>query len=358
VSAIEWTSKTINFVTGCQRQDACCENCYAERLTATRLSQNPKYAGLTDDKGRFTGQVRYHHEVLDGLLRKKKAELYFVNSMSDTFHKDVKDEWLDRAFATFFLTPQHRYLLLTKRADRMREYMTTDPWGVSEAREWSEMANYVYDRQIRPLDGALFLSGEAGPNLPNVALGVSCGLQESVHRIDDLCATPAAYRFVSVEPMLGPVHFEPAMQWECEECGKVTVAPFLPPVRDSRVKVPGVYPQCGRCGKYSRGMDNDAWSPAISQVIIGTESHGPASAASASTARQPPTPGSHGPATSPNSAAPPASESSRSKSRARTVACSTLAPSSQTRTIPTWHSGPPPCGPGSPCRGRKPDAKS
>lgn len=208
---IEWAADTINCLTGCSMVSHGCSHCYSQRLTATRLSHQPKYAGLTDDRKRFTGEVRFHHDELDKLLRMRNGRLFFVNSMSDTFHEAVKDEWLNRMFATFALTPQHRYMLLTKRSQRML--------GYSECRE--EMAN----------------EGEGIWPLPNVALGVSCETQQYVNRIDDLCATPAALRYVSVEPMLGPINL-----WEM--------------------------------GYSTIGTPTEAKFPDVDQIIIGCESHG------------------------------------------------------------------------------------
>lgn len=212
---IEWSESTISFLTGCRHVSEGCRACYAAQLTATRLAHTEKYAGLAHMKqgrGVFTGEVKFWPDQLDKLLRMRKGRLFFVNSMSDTFHEAVQDEWLDRMFATFAATPQHRYMLLTKRSQRMV--------GYSECRE--EMAN----------------EGSGIWPLPNVACGVSCETQDYISRIDDLCDTPAALRYVSVEPMLGPINL-----WEM--------------------------------GYSTIGTPTEAKFPDVDQIIIGCESHGP-----------------------------------------------------------------------------------
>ena len=117
-TAIEWTEETWNPVTGCSKVSAGCANCYAEvmarRLQAMRA---PGYAnGFA---------LTLMPERLNQPLRKKKPTRFFVNSMSDLFHEDVPDEFLDEIFAVMSHTPQHTYQILTKRAYRLPKYFGT-----------------------------------------------------------------------------------------------------------------------------------------------------------------------------------------------------------------------------------------
>jgi protein gp37 len=128
-SAIEWTESTWNPIVGCTILSPGCTHCYAMR-TAARLSNNsatPHYAGTVKTVNGhpvWTGKVALAPErVLTEPVRRKKPTMYFVNSMSDLFHEDVPDDWIDKVFAVMALTPQHTYQALTKRPARMRSYM-------------------------------------------------------------------------------------------------------------------------------------------------------------------------------------------------------------------------------------------
>ncbi len=176
--------ETWNPVTGCSKVSQGCKNCYAEGV-ANRFwaTQYPEVDGRPR---RFT-DVLCHPERLERPLHWPKARRVFVNSMSDLFHPDVPDEFIDRVFAVMALSPQHAFQILSKRPARMRKYVS-DP----------------------SLDDRLCeLNDEAGPRgwpLPNVWLGVSVEDQETADaRIPELLATPAAVRWVSLEPQLGPV---------------------------------------------------------------------------------------------------------------------------------------------------------
>jgi protein gp37 len=156
---IEWTDKTWNPVTGCTKISAGCVNCYAE-IMARRLQ------AMGQDKylGGFT--LTLHEDTLKEPLQWKKPHTIFVCSMSDLFHKDVPDEFINKVINIIKLTPQHRYQLLTKRADRMAEYF--------QHRDIPE----------------------------NVWLGVTVENQESKKRIDFLRNLNAAVLFLSCEPLL------------------------------------------------------------------------------------------------------------------------------------------------------------
>lgn len=201
-SKIEWTDKTWNFLRGCSRVSEGCRNCYAERQAIRHAYAGGPYHELvksTPAGPRWTGKVEFFEHVLVQPLSWKKPCKIFVNSMSDLFHEDVKDEWLDMAFAVMALTPQHTYQILTKRPKRMREYF----WNIggTSRRDW------VLSAAGRLVNQHSFKGFPAMP-LPNVWLGVSCEDQKTANeRIPLLLETPAAIRWVSAEPLLGSIDF-------------------------------------------------------------------------------------------------------------------------------------------------------
>lgn len=213
---ISWTEKTWNPIAGCSLLSAGCTNCYAMR-DAHRLAGNPnakiaaKYGGLTRLSGGravWTGKVNLDEAAMLAPLRRRRPTTYFVNSMSDLFHEAVPDAWIDRIFAVMALSPQHRFQVLTKRSARMREYFR-------ESNQWrARIAELLNDIKPSPIwngnvhQGWQNLHGKPD-GLPNVWLGVSVEDQAAADaRIPDLLATPAALRFLSCEPLLGPVDLE------------------------------------------------------------------------------------------------------------------------------------------------------
>ena len=167
MSAIEWTERTWNPVVGCTKISPGCKHCYAETMHGRlNLMQTRGY-----DKPFTT--VRCLPERLEIPLRTSKPTMWFVNSMSDLFHEDVGCTFIDRVFDVMCRTQQHTYQVLTKRAERMRHYMTHDyPFGAHR--------------------------------LANTWLGVS--VEDARHgkpRMDSLRGTPAGVRFLSCEPLLG-----------------------------------------------------------------------------------------------------------------------------------------------------------
>lgn len=198
-SKIEWTDDTWNFIYGCTHVSEGCRNCYAEKVTHRFSGEGMKFEGLTvlgaNGSPRFTGKILFDEKRLLIPLRKKKPTKYFVNSMSDLFHENVTFEQIDKAFAVMALSPQHTFQILTKRPERMREYMT-DRQRIEEIR-W----NAVSLASERWADQ----HGASWP-LPNVWLGVSVEDQKTAdERIPILLDTPAAIRFISYEPALGAV---------------------------------------------------------------------------------------------------------------------------------------------------------
>ena len=196
---IEWTDATWNPITGCSVVSPGCTNCYAMRLAGTRLKHLPSRAGLTVDSKVgpvWNGQVRLNEEWLDQPLRWKRPRRIFVCAHGDLFAENVPDEWIDKVFAVMALAPQHTFQVLTKRAARMRAWFADDAARRKGVR--------------REYDSGLFPHG-ALPQwpLPNVWLGVSAEDQiRADERVPELLATPAAIRFVSAEPLLGPIDFE------------------------------------------------------------------------------------------------------------------------------------------------------
>lgn len=206
---IEWTDATVNAVNGCTRVSPGCGGpgphggCYAERLAGTRLRNHPSRAGLTKQTSsgpRWTGEVRLNEKALLEPLGWKRPRRIFWNAHGDLFHENVPDEWIDRCFAVMALTPQHQHQVLTKRAERMRAWF--DRAATSGGRLDIACA----------ADDPLLFDVIDWP-LPNVWLGVSVEDQTRAdERIPHLLATPAAVRFLSCEPLLGPVDLGAAVR--------------------------------------------------------------------------------------------------------------------------------------------------
>ncbi|MBB3937720.1 phage Gp37/Gp68 family protein [Aureimonas phyllosphaerae] len=202
---IEWTDATWNPITGCAVVSPGCTNCYAMKLAGTRLKHIPSRTGLTRDTKAgpvWTGEIRFNAEWLDQPLRWHRPRMIFVCAHGDLFAEGVTDEMLDQVFAVMALAPQHTFQVLTKRPDRMRDY-----------------CRRVDERGRHPsMNAAAALAATGCWNtpaldlrvwpLPNVWLGVSAEDQRRAdERIPALLDTPAAVRWVSAEPMLGPIDF-------------------------------------------------------------------------------------------------------------------------------------------------------
>ena len=176
---IPWTDAVWNVTSGCTPISPGCQNCYAERMSK-RLAGR---CGYPKDE---PFAVTVHLERLDELMTWRKPRRVFVCSMGDLFHEKVPNAFLDNVFTVMACRPQHTYLVLTKRPKRMADYITR------------HVSNY-----LDPYD--LTWTGE----YPHVWLGVTAENQAAAdERIPLLLQTPAAKRFVSVEPMLGPVDLD------------------------------------------------------------------------------------------------------------------------------------------------------
>ena len=180
MTGIQWTEETWNPTTGCDRVSPGCDNCYALTM-AKRLKGMGQAKYQRDGDPRTSGPgfgLAVHSDALDLPLRWRKPRKVFVNSMSDLFHDEVPTAFIGAVFDVMRRTPQHTYQILTKRHARMRSLARTATFG------------------------------EGWP-LPNVWLGVSVEDQHWADiRIPALLDTPAAVRFLSCEPLLGPVSLD------------------------------------------------------------------------------------------------------------------------------------------------------
>ena len=165
-SNIEWTEMTWNPVTGCTKISQGCKHCYAERM-ARRLE------AMGSDRYRNGFNVTLHPDLLDVPRRWRQARIVFVNSMSDLFHDDIPFPYIQRVFATMRDCPHHTFQVLTKRSERLAQLAPQLPWP------------------------------------GNVWMGVSVEDARVMHRVADLQSVPAAVRFLSLEPLIGPLEALP-----------------------------------------------------------------------------------------------------------------------------------------------------
>ncbi|MFD1328258.1 phage Gp37/Gp68 family protein [Mycoplana ramosa] len=215
---IEWTDATWNPITGCSVVSAGCTNCYAMKLAGTRLKHHPSRVGLTKDSKAgpvWTGEVRLNSEWLDQPLRWSRPRMIFVCAHGDLFAEGVPDAWIDQVFAVMALCPQHTFQVLTKRPERMREYLTRPAGnGLPDVRNhlaWEVTAGvmnaYLPGWKKEAPNGkrrSRAIAAFSSWPLTNVWLGVSVEDQRRAdERIPVLLDTPAALRWISAEPLLG-----------------------------------------------------------------------------------------------------------------------------------------------------------
>lgn len=161
-SDIEWTNATWNPITGCNKVSPGCKNCYAERM-----SKRLKLMGQKNYRNGF--KLTLQPKMLKRPIDWKASKLVFVNSMSDLFHKDVPFEYIKRVFDVMNNAQQHQFQILTKRSERLAE--------IAHRLNWTE----------------------------NIWMGVSVENNDYQYRIEDLKSTKAHIKFLSVEPLLGPI---------------------------------------------------------------------------------------------------------------------------------------------------------
>ena len=236
---IEWADKVWNPVTGCTKVSPGCKNCYAERM-ALRLKAmgQPRYAnGFA---------VTTHEDALTIPLRWRKPRRIFVNSMSDLFHQDVPDEFIDRVFAVMALCTQHTFQVLTKRPERMaawfqrysdlgdedpvlgdtgignclngpRENLMRDSGvlpGGSQKWRWNAAEMDYHEPWRVAISGYFDWLGDESERpiqwpLPNVIPGATVEQDAYIWRLDKILKVPAALHFVSFEPLLGQINAAP-----------------------------------------------------------------------------------------------------------------------------------------------------
>lgn len=213
-TAISWSDETWNPTRGCSRVSEGCRNCYAEVMAAriTRMGKGKltAYDGLVKLVGgepRWTGKVAFDAVKLAAPLRWRDPRRIFVNSMSDLFHESLTNEQIAAVFGVMAACPQHTFQVLTKRARRMREWFA---WVERNADPRVAGCIFQCDSSAVDLlsdsDCKLLKHTASRWPLPNVWLGVSVENQAAAdERIPDLLATPAAVRFLSCEPLLGPI---------------------------------------------------------------------------------------------------------------------------------------------------------
>lgn len=167
MSKIEWTDETLNCVTGCTQISPGCKNCYAKKMTKRLKSMgHKKYKSGFD-------VVRVHPQAWNVVSKWKKPRRVFVNSMSDTFHEEVGWWFIQYMFEQMNRHPQHTFMLLTKRSERMEDILNHHGLGIKFT--------------------------------PNIWMGVSVETIDYLYRIEHLKQIDAKVRFISFEPLLGPV---------------------------------------------------------------------------------------------------------------------------------------------------------
>jgi protein gp37 len=239
-SKIEWTESTWNPVTGCTKISPGCKHCYAERL-AGRL----KLMGQPNYKKGFALSV--HEHVLEMPLKWKRPQTIFVNSMSDLFHKKVPLAFIEKVFDVMGRATQHRFQVLTKRSERLLE--------LSSKIQWPE----------------------------NVWMGVSVENADYMYRIEHLQQTDAQTKFISVEPLLGPIPelILDGMDWiivggESGPKSRPMECEWVRDIRDQCLKAqtPFFFKQWGGTNKKKAGrlLDGKTWDEMPAEETIAKES--------------------------------------------------------------------------------------
>lgn len=282
-TTIEWATKVWNPVRGCARVSAGCVHCYAERQAARFSGPGLPYEGLvrvhTKPDGRreprWTGDVGFFPEKLAEPLSWRKHERCFVNSMSDLFHERLAFEQIAAVFGVMAACPHIDFLVLTKRPERARDFMRWVDVSAPDFPTKRDNRGGTYRAPIVCVEHAWTIAHPWVPDmvlearwcddwpLPNVWLGVSVEDQAAAdERIPMLLDTPAAVRWVSYEPALGPVDFAPL--W-CARHGSEHVR-FDPPAQ----------PWCIECDEeigHAEWLDSDALAGRrLDWIVVGGES--------------------------------------------------------------------------------------
>jgi protein gp37 len=266
-SAIEWTDATWNPVRGCDKVSAGCKNCYAETFSE-------RWRGIPGHPFEQGFDLRLVPEALAKPLLWKRGRKIFVNSMSDLFHEGVPFEYVAAVFGVMAACQHHTFQVLTKRSERALEFFGwLDGQRDSGGGRWNTFAEVCRHFALCSVPQASLAGGAWAPvvhpllgydtrwPLPNVQLGVSCEDQENADlRIPDLRLCPATVRFVSAEPLLGPIDL------------RSIPANYNGAVGDMLDALSGCefYDQDEPSGK--RPEDPAVEGPAIDWVIVGGES--------------------------------------------------------------------------------------
>lgn len=243
-SAIEWTEATWNPVVGCDQVSPGCAHCYAKTQHDRRHKAVTNGKRLPMQYAKPFETVQLFPDRLEQPLHWRKPRRVFVNSLSDLFHEAVPDEFIDQVLAVMALTPRHTYQVLTKRPGRMRQYFDRLSF---EPERIEDEATDIAHSHIANTWALQELADAATWPLKNVWLGVSVENQHFAdERIPMLLQTPAAVRFISAEPLLGPVDLagdpDPCRTW----------------LRSGLRAI--------------RGLATDRWRPPLDWVIVGGES--------------------------------------------------------------------------------------
>lgn len=197
-TSIEWTDETWNPLVGCSKVGPGCDHCYA--IGVVHRAMSPQHVGLTvKPEGApvdWTGEVRPVPHRLDLPLRWKRPRRVFVNSLSDVFHTDVSGQYIAEVFAVMALAPHHTFQVLTKRPQRMASLLSSSTF-------WLAVAQAMITRTNSHRGNPIVVSTASA--LPNVWLGTSIENDTYTWRANILRSTPAAVRFISAEPLLGPL---------------------------------------------------------------------------------------------------------------------------------------------------------
>ncbi len=262
---IEWAGSSKNPAVGCGPVSEGCLNCYAglwvQRWDGDDKDGNPRsWKGLTkgNGKGKWSGLVHLNPKALVEIIQRKKPETYFLGSLTDIFYDRISYEYRCAIFATALLAPQHTLIIPTKRHKEMEAFFHR--LGEPACMELILHAGNIlgeYDVDVNGIIERLYIDkGQKIPwPLPNIWLGVSVENQARAdERIPTLLQTPAAVRFVSAEPLLGPVNLRPYLQGVCPDCGHTGYG------HEEDMEM-----SCQECGE-----DNGA--EALDWVIVGGES--------------------------------------------------------------------------------------
>lgn len=249
ISKIEWTDSTWNPVTGCTKISPGCKYCYAEVIAE-------RYRGVANHPYEQGFDMRLWPQRLELPLRWKKPRRIFVNSMSDLFHPYVPDEFIDGVFETMREASQHQFQVLTKRPERMSEYMKS------------------YDEKMGPI----------AERHPNIWLGTSIETEKYMERARVVSKLSSSVRFLSCEPLLGPLDLSSVLGGEHRGINWVIVGgesgprsrpmkeEWVTEIRDQceRAEVPFFFKQWGGTNKKKAGrtLENRTWDeyPVVSSL--------------------------------------------------------------------------------------------